>query len=132
MCVEALTDLSGVVIDAVEDVATGVLDPIMGVASDIVMDVTGQSAILDQQRANADAQAQAILSSSLAAAQAAQAQAGAAAASINTQLRQEDVARQSAEKLGTVEAGPTVVQGADLIPKQVVRRRARFKVGPSA
>ena len=115
------------------DAAVGLLvDPLVDVAGDLVMDVTGQSAILDQQRANADAQAQAILSSSLAAAQAAQAQAGAAAASINTQLRQEDVARQAAEKLGVVEAGPTVVQGADMIPKQVIRRRARFKVGPSA
>jgi len=124
--------MCGGLIKDIGDAAVGVLvDPIVGVASDLVMDVTGQSAILDQQRANADAQAQAILASSLASAQAAQAQAGAAAASINTQLRQEELAQQAADKLGVIEAGPTVTQGADVIPKRVLRRQAKFKVGPS-
>ena len=124
MCGGLIKDIG----DAARDI---VIDPIMGVAADVVMDVTGQSDILDQQRANADAQAQAIIASSLAAAQAAQAQAGAAAASINTQLRQEEIAQQAADKIGVLEQGPTVTQGEDVVRKKVLRRQAKFRIGPS-
>ena len=124
--------MCGGLIKDLGDAAVGLLvDPLVDVAKDVVMDVTGQSAILDQQRANADAQAQAILASSLASAQAAQAQAGAAAASINTQLRQEELGQLAADRLGVIEAGPTVTQGADVLQKKVLRRQAKFKVGPS-
>lgn len=124
--------MCGGLIKDIGDVAVDILvDPLVDVAKDVVMDVTGQSAVLEQQRANADAQAQAILASSLAAAQAAQAQAGAAAASINTQLRQEEIAQQAADKLGVLEQGPTVTQGADVVQKKVLRRQAKFRIGPS-
>ncbi len=113
----------------IADAVSGLIsDVIVDPLSDIVMDVTGQSAVLEQQQANADAQAQAILSASLSAAQAAQAQASAAATSINQQVRQETLADTASAQISTVEQGPTVVQAADTATTQRKRRVARFKV----